>query len=217
MHRLILGLKFGDKREVDHINRDGIDNRKCNLRIVNRNQQNQNRRAVRNRCSKYRGVCFAKCDCCKSFRAAFKKDGKTLCEVIFATEKMAALYYDLIAYKHNSKYNYLNFKDIKYYEIKNIISDEIKKQAERSEIIRKNKGKGNENNIGKKLVSYTKYTGVGYRKERKKPWYAFCYIDGKRKKHIGSYATEAEAAMAFDEYVINNKVEKYLQHLNCGR
>jgi len=46
MHREILGLKRGDKRQVDHINHKTLDNRECNLRIVdgNQNQWNQKNR-----------------------------------------------------------------------------------------------------------------------------------------------------------------------------
>ncbi|GAH21431.1 unnamed protein product, partial [marine sediment metagenome] len=34
MHRQILGLKPGDGKIVDHINRNPLDNRRVNLRIV---------------------------------------------------------------------------------------------------------------------------------------------------------------------------------------
>jgi hypothetical protein len=35
MHRQILGLPRGRFPEIDHINHDGLDNRRCNIRIVN--------------------------------------------------------------------------------------------------------------------------------------------------------------------------------------
>jgi hypothetical protein len=42
IHRFILGINAGDPRIVDHINRNPLDNRKANLRIVNRQQNNHN-------------------------------------------------------------------------------------------------------------------------------------------------------------------------------
>lgn len=42
MHRQILGLTTGDPRESDHINGDRLDNRRKNLRIVTRAENNQN-------------------------------------------------------------------------------------------------------------------------------------------------------------------------------
>lgn len=44
MHRQILGLVKGDGLEIDHINRNGLDNRKENLRIVSRKDNCANRR-----------------------------------------------------------------------------------------------------------------------------------------------------------------------------
>lgn len=43
-HRMILGLDTSDLIEVDHINHNQLDNRKSNLRLVNRSQQNMNKR-----------------------------------------------------------------------------------------------------------------------------------------------------------------------------
>lgn len=46
MHRLILGLASGniDKRKIDHINHNTLDNRRENLRIVTNQQNGQNRK-----------------------------------------------------------------------------------------------------------------------------------------------------------------------------
>ena len=44
MHRLIMGLGKGDKRQVDHINHDPLDNRLENLEIVSRRENLKRRR-----------------------------------------------------------------------------------------------------------------------------------------------------------------------------
>jgi hypothetical protein len=57
MHRQLLGLAAGDPREGDHINGHPCDNRRENLRVVNKagNMQNLTRLSPRN-ASGYRGV-----------------------------------------------------------------------------------------------------------------------------------------------------------------
>lgn len=62
MHREILGLPQGTGHaiEADHINHDGLDNRRLNLRTVTRNEQNQSRRAFRKSASGVAGVSFIK-------------------------------------------------------------------------------------------------------------------------------------------------------------
>jgi hypothetical protein len=56
LHRVIMGLEHGDERQVDHINRDKLDNRRANLRVVSARVQAQNCDARRGGTSKYRGV-----------------------------------------------------------------------------------------------------------------------------------------------------------------
>jgi hypothetical protein len=58
MHRLILGAVRG--QEVDHINRNPLDNRRCNLRVCTRSQNMLNRGLQSNNRSGYTGVHFDK-------------------------------------------------------------------------------------------------------------------------------------------------------------
>lgn len=56
MHRAILELEFGDPRQADHINRDRLDNRRSNLRVVTHAQNCQNMPAQSSSRSGMRGV-----------------------------------------------------------------------------------------------------------------------------------------------------------------
>lgn len=55
MHRFILGLVRGDGTQVDHIDRDKLNNRRANLRVVSPRQNAQNRIGA-GRTSPFRGV-----------------------------------------------------------------------------------------------------------------------------------------------------------------
>ncbi len=57
MHRVI--MRASDQEEVDHRNRNGLDNRKVNLRIANRSQNAANSRVVHGK-SGFRGVTWQK-------------------------------------------------------------------------------------------------------------------------------------------------------------
>ncbi len=65
-HRLLMGLGFGDPREVDHIDGNGLNNLRTNMRVVNSagNKHNQHgkhpRRLGEKPTSAYPGVCWDK-------------------------------------------------------------------------------------------------------------------------------------------------------------
>lgn len=58
MHRLIMGATKG--QDVDHINGNTLDNRRENLRLSTRSENNMNKGKQRNNKSGYKGVYFCK-------------------------------------------------------------------------------------------------------------------------------------------------------------
>jgi AP2-like factor (euAP2 lineage) len=56
MHRVVVGLEHDDPREVDHIDRNPLNNRRANLRIVEHGQNRQNTKGWDNATSRHRGV-----------------------------------------------------------------------------------------------------------------------------------------------------------------
>ena len=60
MHRFILGLTNKDDVDVDHINHNENDNRRCNLRITTHSNNNKNTKLNCKNTSGYTGVCYEK-------------------------------------------------------------------------------------------------------------------------------------------------------------
>lgn len=58
MHRVLLGLQPGDRRRVDHRNRNGLDNRRMNLRFATHAENMQNRPSVAGSSSQFRSVYY---------------------------------------------------------------------------------------------------------------------------------------------------------------
>ena len=91
---------------VDHINRIGLDNRKENLRIATRSQNQQNRRSRRNTSSQYKGVSWTKRD--KRWQAKIGHKRKVICLGDFTCEHQAALAYNEKATELWGEYALLN-------------------------------------------------------------------------------------------------------------
>lgn len=108
LHRMIIGAKRG--QIVDHINRDTLDNRKCNLRLCNKSQNGMNRPANKNSESGIKGVSWSKRD--KRWVAKINKriDGKYKQIYIgnYFTKEEAAIAYNIKAIELFGEFAYLN-------------------------------------------------------------------------------------------------------------
>lgn len=76
MHRLIMGLEYGDNLKVDHINHNTFDNRRNNLRITTNQENCFNHKAHSNNTSGYSGVGYRKE--LNKWRARIYVDGKCI-------------------------------------------------------------------------------------------------------------------------------------------
>lgn len=74
MHRVILGLQYGDARQGDHRDGNKANNQRGNLRIATRQQNLQNVGAKRRNTSGFKGVCFVKRT--GKWRASIRNNGQ---------------------------------------------------------------------------------------------------------------------------------------------
>lgn len=106
MHRFILGIT-DPKVKVDHINHNGLDNRRCNLRVGSHQQNLFNRRPNAHATSQYKGVHWVKSR--ERWRARIRFNGRDICIGDFEDEQEAAEAYDDAALMLFGSRAYLNF------------------------------------------------------------------------------------------------------------
>ena len=107
MHRLIINVPPG--MFVDHINHNGLDNRRKNLRLCTAQQNARNNRPQRRASSKYKGVSWRKDG--KVFRAQIWHNAKSINLGRFKNEIDAARAYDKKARELFGQFAYLNFPE----------------------------------------------------------------------------------------------------------
>jgi hypothetical protein len=109
MHRYILGMGIGDRRTVDHINGDPLDNRRSNLRICTRHENMANRGpGIRNN-SGFKGVYLNQIK--TRWNAEIRAKGGHKHIGCFATAEEAARAYDTAARAIHGEFAYLNFPE----------------------------------------------------------------------------------------------------------
>lgn len=105
MHRLIMG-NICDEFNVDHINGNGLDNRRENLRICTNSQNAMNRRKLLGCSSIYKGVFYQKR--LKKWAARYKINGVRTVIGYFDNEEGAALAYNKAVKIHFGEFALLN-------------------------------------------------------------------------------------------------------------
>lgn len=112
-HRLVMGLKIGDKIRVDHRNQNGLDNRKENLRRATIQQNAMNSMKVVGKMygesitsSGFKGVSYYRRD--KNFSAYIHAMGKKIHIGYYKDEISAAKAYNDAAVKYYGEFASLN-------------------------------------------------------------------------------------------------------------
>ena len=112
MHRLIMNAN--SDQIIDHIDGNGLNNKKENLRFVTKSENSQNKKRKSTSSSKYKGVYYAateKNNLKKPWRAYIKdsKSNKKITLGHFLTEEEAAKAYDQKAIELFGEFARLNF------------------------------------------------------------------------------------------------------------
>lgn len=107
MHRLILEEPEG--MDVDHIDGDGLNNTRANLRIATHQQNLCNRGMPRSNTSGFKGVCYNNSR--RRWQAGIGLNGRNIYIGRFRTPEEAARAYDAKAKEIYGEFAYLNFPE----------------------------------------------------------------------------------------------------------
>jgi hypothetical protein len=104
MHRYIMKPK--NNLQVDHINSNGLDNRKENLRLCTQSENKRNRIKNKNNTSGYKGVIWNKL--ANKWQSQIKYKNKLIYIGIYSDIHKAAEAYNTAAIKYHGKFANLN-------------------------------------------------------------------------------------------------------------
>lgn len=107
LHRFIMNAQPG--QPVDHVNHEGLDNRKANLRVCTRSENNRNRRGKSTkRTSKFKGVVPVR----GRWQARITRDQREIYLGTFDTEEQAARAYDSKSLEIHGDFARPNFAEV---------------------------------------------------------------------------------------------------------
>lgn len=112
LHRFVANAPDGVL--VDHINHNGLDCRRENIRLVTRQQNGWNARRTASFASKYKGVTPRR----YGFEARLCIDGKQVSLGLYPTDIDAARVYDAAAVLTRGEYAHINFHDTDPYAVR---------------------------------------------------------------------------------------------------
>lgn len=107
LHRILMDAPSGV--EVDHINRNKLNNRRCNLRLVTHAENSRNLEKRPSNTSGYKGVTWYKRH--QKWRAYIRVNYRQLTIGHYPTPEEAALAYDAAAREHFGEFAHLNFPE----------------------------------------------------------------------------------------------------------
>lgn len=179
MHRFLLGAS--PEQLVDHINGNGLDNRRVNIRLCSKADNQRNQRRNSKNTTGYKGVSFDKAR--GKYSASIGVNGEQITLGRFPTAEEASLAYEEAARRYHGEFAYVHSVN----SVPGVPSEEAMVVVERP-------------------TFSSKYRGVSWKKQRK-TWVASIVVAG-RQKHLGVFATEQDAARAYNAAAIEHYGDK---------
>ena len=128
MHRMILPVP--KNMVIDHVNHNGLDNRRSNLRICTNKENLRNSCKQKHTSTSYKGVYYNKSQ--NKYCPSISDNNTRLRLGQFNNEISAAVMYDLLALQRFKEFAWLNIKD------KSILKDEVSKFLEDAKLFKDN-------------------------------------------------------------------------------
>lgn len=183
MHRMVMGISHKPKPHIDHIDRNGLNNRKSNLRVCSNSKNAQNTSVTARSTTGYKGVYLYKEPNTNAglYTAALRANGVKHHGGYFKTAIEAAKRYNELAIKYHGEFAVLNCVErvAKDKKAQNICKEKV------AEPRKKYKPKSKTGYYGVTTTSNRRYT-------------ATIYIN-RKSTLIGYFKTPIEAAIAYDK------------------